>query len=155
MKKHLLIAVMALVLVSFSSSAMAADTAQVTVTATVVGTCQFTTSAGTMAFGNLTASDVGPVSVAPVLQFWCTNGAAYTITDDEGANEAVADTLPARLSDGGGNFIVYSYTYTAGGFGAGPGSPINLDFAGSVLEANYAAQPTGGYSDLVTLSILP
>ena len=152
-KKHLLIAVMALVLVSFSSSAMAAGNATVTVDATVVGTCQWITIAGALDLGNLTVGDIGPIAAATQPDFWCTQGAAYTITDDDGLNESGPGA--PRLTDGGGNFIDYSYTYTAGGFGGGPLGTITMDFNASVLEADYAAQPAGGYSDSVLLTISP
>lgn len=155
MRKLLLIAAMAFVLVAFSSSAMAAGNATIAVSANVVGTCQWTTAAGVLAFGALTTGDQNNIAAGTQPVFWCTNGATWTITDDTGVNEAVADVDPPRLFDGAANYIDYSFSYTTTNTGGGPGAPVTMDFSGTVLEVDYAAQPVAAYTDTVTLTIAP
>ncbi len=152
MKRMLCWALSAMLLVAgVSGIAHASDTATVSVSATVVGTCKFN-SGGTLDFGSLTSGDV-TVNASPQPEFWCTKNTTYTITDDDGLNEVVAGT--PRLSDGSGNYINYSISYTSTGTGNGVGSPRTLDLSGTVLESDYTAVPAGSYSDTITLTINP
>ena len=88
MKKTLIPIALAFALgaVALSGTAMAIDTATVTVSANVVGTCKFSSPTGAVAFGALTPSTTPSDVTAVVTQpkFWCTKGAAYTIGDDLG-----------------------------------------------------------------------
>ena len=152
MKKAIVIlAAMAILFVS-GTAAVAADTANVAVNATVVGACKFN-SGGTIDF-TLDPSIGGDVNGAVTQpQFWCTKNASYTITDDNGQNE-VGTThrmKHASLSE----FIEYTFTYTATGTGAGKNSPITMNIASTVAEAQYANASAGSYSDTVTLTINP
>jgi spore coat protein U-like protein len=139
--------------VSFSSAALAAGNAVVNVNATVTGTCLFNTD-GAVSFTLDPSSAADATGAVTQPQFWCTNGTAYTITDDFGVNEAVADTAPRRMTNGA-DFIPYSFTYTAAGTGAGKTSPINMDIAATVVNADFVNAPAGAYSDTVTLTINP
>ncbi len=128
----------------------AADTQTVTVSATVVGTCQFN-SGGSISFtldpsvgGNVNGTVTQP-------QFWCTKNASYTISDDDGLNES---GTTHRLSNGT-DFIPYSFSYTATGTGNGKTSPITMDITSTILEADYINAPAGVYNDTVTLTINP
>ncbi len=133
--------------------AMTADTTTVAVSATVIGTCKFS-SGGTMAFGNLDPSnpvDVNATVTQPV--FWCTKGATYTITDDDGLYESgtTHQVKHATLTE----YIPYSFTYTASGTGSGPATTITMDIAGTIVGTDYQNASAGDYSDTVTLSITP
>ncbi|RLJ63713.1 spore coat protein U domain-containing protein [Sulfurisoma sediminicola] len=138
--------------------ALAADTAAITVSAAVLGTCKFVApKTGALAFGNLDPSVGGNVNgTATNPSFWCTKGASYTISDDFGVNEAVAGVAPRRMKHATlAEYIPYTFTYTATGTGAGPGTPATLNLAGQVLGTDYANVSAGNYGDTVTLSITP
>ncbi|MBH2019646.1 MAG: spore coat protein U domain-containing protein [Burkholderiales bacterium] len=135
-----------------NTSALAADTANVAVSATVVGTCKFN-NGGTAAFildpsvgGNVAATVTQP-------QFWCTKGATYSISDNDGLNAlAGAQRMKhASLAE----YIPYSFSYTAGGTGTGPSTPITMNITSSVVAADYMNASAGSYADTVILSITP
>ncbi len=151
--KKILFLTMVLGLALFSvGQGVAADTATVNVSATVVGTCKFLTG-GSISF-TLDPSVGGNVS-GTVTQptFWCTKGASYTITDDDGLYElgTTHRMKHATLLE----YIPYSFTYSATGTGGGPGSPITMDIASTVLGTDYINASAGNYSDTVTLTIAP
>lgn len=138
-----------------SAATFAADTATVNVSANVVGTCKFN-SGGSVAFtlDPTSAADAAGTVTQP--QFWCTKGATYSITDDKGANEAVAGAAPRRMRHATlTEYIPYTFTYTASGTGTGKTAPINLDIASNVVNADYVNASAGNYSDTVILSITP
>ena len=151
--KKILMALIAVALVAMAGAAMAQDTATVAVSATVVGTCKFATG-GSIPFGNLDPS-VGTDQTPAVTQptFWCTKGAGYTITDDDGVNKSgtTHQMKHASLTE----YIPYSFTYTASGTGAGPGSVLTMDIASSVKGTDYQNASAGSYTDTVTLTINP
>jgi len=152
MKKAIVIlAAMAILFVSVTA-AVAADTANVAVNATVVGACKFN-SGGTIDF-TLDPSIGGDVNGAVTQpQFWCTKNASYTITDDNGLNDSgtTYQMKHASLAD----VIPYSFVYTATGTGSGPGTPITMNITSTVLSADYLNVAAGSYSDTVTLTINP
>ncbi len=136
-----------------ASTAFAADTATLNVQANVVGNCKFNTASATMNFGSLDPANTTDASGAASLQFWCTKNAAYTISDDGGANKSGAQR---RMKDAGTNYINYSIgAYTAAGAGNGKGAPISLNLSGSVLNADYVNAAAGAYTDVVTFTINP
>ena len=137
-----------------ATSALAANNAVVQVTATVTGTCQFN-SGGSVTFTLDPSSSADATGSVTQPAFWCTNGTAYSITDDFGVNEAVANTVPRRLKDSGTNYIPYDLTYTATGTGAGKNSPISMNIGATVLNTNFVNAPVGSYNDTVTLTITP
>lgn len=130
-----------------------ADTAIVTVSATVVGTCKFN-SGGSVGF-TLDPSVGGLVNGAITQpKFWCTKGTAYTLTDDNGKYES--GTVHRMTDDATGTeFIPYTFTYTTTGNGTGPGLPITLDIVSQVAANDYLNKPAGTYADTVTLTITP
>ena len=158
MKKTTLIALTALAAIAVlvpAGSAMANDNATVTVTANVVGTCKFSVAAGAVAFGDLDpASPVDKNGTVTQPQFWCTRGASYTISDNDGLNKS---GTTHRMVHGvtATEFIPYSFTYTATGTGAGPTAPVTMNIAAQVLGIDYSGALAGAYSDTVTLTITP
>lgn len=150
--KKILCLTMALGLVlMFTGVGIARDNAIVSVSATVVGTCKFI-SGGSISFtldpslgGNVNGTVNQP-------RFWCTRGARYTISDDDGVNES---GTTHQMTNGSGEYIPYSFDYTATGTGNGPSNPITMDISSTVLESNYLNVSAGSYSDTVTLTIEP
>jgi spore coat protein U-like protein len=133
-----------------------ADTATLDVTATVVGTCRVTVGTGTLVFGDLDVSSAADATAnSNDIQFWCTRGASYSITDDNGLHETgtqhrlQSDTLATA------EYINYSISYTATGTGNGPQNPITLGVGGTILNADYVNAAADTYSDTVTFTITP
>ena len=141
----------ALAVLAAGGAAWAATT-QVAVSANVVGTCQFN-NAGSVAFGQLDQVNA-PLVTGTVIQpaFWCTKNASYTITDDSGVNELVAG---ARRMSNGTDTIQYTFTYTAGGSGAGKTTPTSMSIIATIPAGTYSDVSAGSYADTVTLTITP
>jgi spore coat protein U-like protein len=150
-----LMMVLGLVL-GLGSGAMAADSNTVTVTANVTGTCRFSSPTSTLAFGALDPGSGNPASAATTTNFWCTNGTAYTITDNDGLYFTGPNANRMRHATTLTQFIPYTFSYNpASGNGSGPGTPITLTISGSILFASYQNADPGDYSDTVVLSITP
>ncbi|MGD9000156.1 MAG: spore coat protein U domain-containing protein, partial [Granulosicoccaceae bacterium] len=116
-------------------------------------TCKFN-SGGSVDFGSLDPSvgtDVSGTVTQP--EFWCTNGASYSITDDNGVNNTgpTYRMKHASLAE----YIPYTFSYTSSGTGSGPTSPVSMDIAADVLGSDYTGASAGSYSDTVTLTITP
>ena len=152
--KKILVAALAIGTLLMTGAAWAADTATVNVTAVVTGTCQFL-SDGSINF-TLDPS-VGGDEDGAVVQptFWCTKGASYTITDDNGEYES--GTTYQMKHETLDEYIPYTfdYTATATGTGAGRSTTLSLVIASTVADADYANASSGNYSDTVTLTINP
>ncbi len=137
-----------------AGAAMAADTANVQVTATVVGTCSFATIPA-VDFGTLDPGTNGAVNPAPVnLTFNCTNGIAYTLSDDKGG---AGGSLNSTLSNGT-DTIPYSLAYSnsAGvGQGAGVANEITSVLTASIAAGTYGGISVGAYSDTIQFTINP
>ena len=143
----------AVFLAALVGSASAASNTSVPVSATVIGTCKFLTG-GTMGFGNLDpslATNVNATVTQPT--FWCTKNATYTITDDDGLNKT--GTTQRLIGASHGEYIPYSFNYTASGTGAGPASTLTMNISGQILGTDYSGASQDTYSDTVTLTINP
>lgn len=142
MKKILVLAA-AIVLVS--SSAFAAGTATLTVSAAVQGTCSIT--GGTLAFGALDSTaptpGVGPIAAAGV-SVTCNNGTNFTVTDDSG---------PLNPLSNGVDTI--DFTLTHAGSGTATGGVDAYAITGAIAAGAYDGVTAGMYTTNVTLSILP
>lgn len=145
----------ALSAILMSASTMAAGTNTLTVTANVVGTCKFSTTTSTLAFGALDPSVGVAVNAAGSTNYWCTKGVTTAaIAADNGANPvgAVRNMKHATLADVIPYSLVLTPSATAPG---GPGLALTLGLAGTVAGPAYTAVSAGNYSDTVTLSITP
>ncbi|MCS7311674.1 MAG: spore coat U domain-containing protein [Acidobacteria bacterium] len=147
---------------------IAGDTAQVNVLANVLGTCKFVSGA-TLNFGNLDPSVGTDANATTSLQFWCTRGASYTITDNNGQNSS-GTTQRMKHATVATELIPYSYCYTSSGpaptpcttdttsvtgTGSGPQNPITLNISGTITGSNYTNALVGSYSDTVNMNITP
>jgi spore coat protein U-like protein len=137
---------------TLSGKSMAADTANVTVSATVLSSCAFS-NGGNLAFGNINPGVAGPY--APVVSdaaVQCNNGLPFTVTDDGGLTGAT------QMDDGLGNLLNYTFTYTNAGVGLGFGGAafdVPLGINGSITQVDAQAVPPGAYGDTIVLSVLP
>jgi spore coat protein U-like protein len=152
MKKIFVAAAVAVIVIAMASGAFAAtDTGAVAASASVSGVCNVV-AGGTIPFGALdqvTGGAVPAVVVQP--QIWCTKNLPYTITDDNGAN-ASGGIYRLRAS-GSADFIPYTFTYTAAGFGSGKTTNIAPAITASIAAGDYADVPADSYADTVTLTI--
>jgi spore coat protein U domain-containing protein, fimbrial subunit CupE1/2/3/6 len=145
----------AAVLLMMAGTAMAAGTATMDVSAVVQGTCSFNSASTTLAFGALPTSGAG-ASVSTSIDFNCSNGTVYTMTDDDGLNETGVDAnRMASTTLGTTEYIPYSIAYTSTGTGLGPTNPITLTIDGTVASGAYATNSPDVYQDTVTLTINP
>ncbi len=152
MKKILSLTIFLVLVLLFTGNGIARDTATVSVSATVVGTCKFIIG-GNISFtlDPSVGGDVDGTVTQPT--FWCTKGASYTISDDDGLYES--GTTHRMKHDTLVEYIPYSFTYTASGTGNGPSDPITMNITSQVLETDYLNASSGNYSDTVTLTITP
>lgn len=130
----------------------AADTNTLTVTASVVGTCKFNSATSTLAFGALDPSSASNATAAGATTYWCTKGTVASTAADNGANWSGS----SRQMANGAELIPYALTLTGGTqTGAGKGTPLTLDLAGSIANADFINVAAGNYTDTVTLTVTP
>jgi len=146
MKKLLAITAAAAVM-AMAGTAMAA-TAELQVNATVRQVCTMT--GGSLNFGELDPTN--PVAVSKnseSVTVTCTNGTAYTITSNDGAN---ASGTQKRLASGS-NYIPYSITLPPSASGTGAAQSVTI--TGAIAASAYATSPAGTYADTVVLTVSP
>ena len=134
--------------------ALASGTATLNVSATVVGTCSFDTASATLNFGNLNPLSAVNTNANASLQFRCSLGTAYTISDDLGVNKT-GTTRRMKHSADNTQLIPYTLTYVSTGVGLGNSAPSTLAVAGAVLATDFTDAKAGSYSDTVTFTITP
>ncbi len=155
MKALLLLLVAGMAVLLLSTAAMAAGSNTLTVTSSVTGTCKFTSATSTLNFGALDPSVGTAVDGSVTTQFWCTKGTTQTLAAGNGAHFAAGKR---NMLDTGtsGDLIPYTLTLTPdGGTNGGPGSPRTLTIAGQVLGADYTGKTASTYSDSVVIDITP
>ena len=152
MKKTILSALLA---ASFAAPAIAGDNATLAVSATVSGTCKFTTGAFTMAFGTLDPSVAANQTQTTALTYKCTKGqAATSFSFDTDA------TSPAsvNITNGTDNIpvaLTWAVPATAGsGFGVGS-TAISMTVNGAILATDYANVSAGAYIKNVAVVVAP
>ena len=152
MKKTILCALLA---ATFATPAIAGDTATLAVTATVTGTCKFTTGTFNMAFGTLDPSVAANQTQTTALTYKCTKGqAATSFSFDADA------TSPAsvNITNGTDNIpVALAWTVPAGlgtGFGVGS-TAISMNVVGDILGVNYADVSAGVYTKNVAVVVAP
>lgn len=153
--KKIISMVMVIGMLAMASGALASGTNTLTVTASVMGTCKFSSTTSTLAFGALDPSDGGDVTASSTTQFWCTKGVTTdTITAGNGANW---DGSKRNIKDSAsGDVIPYTLTLTKdANSNAGPSTPRTLTIAGGITGTDYTSKTAGSYTDTVTLTITP
>jgi hypothetical protein len=146
--KNLKLAALAITLVGIfgTGNALAADTATLDVTATVIETCRFDSDGGVIDFGNIDALNPVDILAEPAdanPSFICSAGTDYTITDD-------SNTTPM---DNGTDTITYALNYI--NTGTATGLPEELVVTADLLGVDYAGVSAGAYSATVTFTINP
>ncbi len=155
MKTIILLLFAGLAVLLLSGTVMAAGNNTLTVSASVAGTCKFSSATSTLNFGALDPSVGTDVNGSGTTQFWCTKGVTTdAVSADNGLNFASGKR---NMKDGtSGDLIPYTMTLTKDGNpNAGPTSPRTLTIGGQVLGADYTGKTAGSYADTVVLSISP
>jgi hypothetical protein len=155
MKKFLLLFVASMVVLLLSGTAMAAGSNTLTVSASVSGTCKFSSTTSTLNFGALDPSVGTTVNGSTTTQFWCTKGVTTdAVAADNGVNFASGKRNMKDATSG--DLIPYALTLTKdGNANTGPAAPRTLTIDGSVLGPDYTGKTAGNYADTVVLSITP
>ena len=152
--------VLALIFASAPSALAATDTDTMTITATVISSCNVT--ANDLAFGDYDPVASSPLAVATTIDVVCTNGTAYVVALDEGLGSG-ATTAVRKLTDGAetlnyGLFQDAAHTDSWGDndgvdtvAAVGAGVVQTHDVYG-LIPANQTA-PAGSYEDTVTVTV--
>lgn len=152
MKRKLLCALFA---TAFAAPAAAGDTATLAVTATVSGTCKFTTGTFNMNFGTLDPSAAANQNQVTGVSYRCTKNTAATSFSFDGDATSPASV---NITNGTDNIPV-SLSWTApatqgSGFGAGS-TAITMNVSGDILGTDYANVSAGVYTKNVAVVVAP
>lgn len=156
MKKLSLVLVLFFV-AAMTSMAFGADSATITVQASVMGTCKFSPvgASGTLDFGTLDPGVGVDVNANTTIQFWCTKGVTletFTVGNGNyfsGGSNNMRDTVS-------GDDIPYLISAAKDANpNQGPISPRTLTISGSVLGVDYINKSAGNYSDTVIIDVTP
>ncbi|HWP13575.1 MAG TPA: spore coat protein U domain-containing protein, partial [Ramlibacter sp.] len=152
--RALLKALPAAILVCASGFAAAADTQNLTVSATVSGVCKFSSAAQTLSFGTVDPSAAGPIpGSGAAVKYKCTKDTAATgVTAGNGLNFSGG----SRRMGNGTDFIAYTLTISGGtqtGTGFGTGQDKDLTVGGSIVATDYQNASAGAYTDTVVLTL--
>jgi spore coat protein U-like protein len=151
MKKTLLCALLA---AAFAAPAVAGDSTNLTVSATVTGTCKFNTGPFTMTFPPLDPSVAANQNTSSTLTYKCTkNQAATSFSFDTDAISPAS----VNITNGTDNIPV-TLTWAVGatvGLGFGAGADLSLTVNGAILGTDYANVSAGTYTKIVAVVVAP
>lgn len=147
-KMQLQLIVMAAAMLLMAGTAMAAGSATLNVTASVLGTCTMAGS-GTLNFGVLDPAAAGASATANSagITISCSNGTPYTVG---------AVSLNGGLLKSATDSFAYSLALPGGGAGVGTGV-LNAPYTvtGNIAGGAFFSKPADVYTDTVTLNITP
>lgn len=143
-------------LLAAAGAASAADTQNLTVSASVQAVCKFSSAVQTLSFGSLDPSNaVAANGTGAAVTYKCTKGTAATgVTAGNGNNFSGG----SRRMTNGTDFIPYTLTISGGtqtGLGFSAAGNLNLTVAGTVAANSYTDVSAGNYTDTVVLTIAP
>lgn len=151
MKKQLITVVLA---ACFAAPAIAGDTGVLAVSATVSGTCKFS-SIAPMAFGTIDPSAPGPLAQTANLLYKCTKNLAATSFSFDGDATSPASVNITNGTDNIPVALTWTTPVAAGtGFGAGS-SDITMTVTGTMVAADYGNASAGLYTRNVNVVVAP
>jgi len=154
MKKQYLWVILFAAMVLNPGILMGADSNTLTVSASVTGTCKFSSGTSALNFGTIDQSSSADATASGNTQFWCTRNATYTVSANNGLYFDTSRRM--RHATETTEYIPYSLIFTpSSGTGTGKTSPITLSLSGTITNANYVNAIAGNYADTVILSITP
>lgn len=140
-------------LLAASGSCLAGDSKTMDISANVIGTCKYS-STPALAFGVLDQTLASDATASGNLQFWCSKGVSYTLSDQ--ANPGVGDGAFAGSIGNGTDTIPYTITYNNfTGNGAGKTTLNSSTLSAKILNGNYVNVSAGAYTGVVTFTITP
>jgi len=146
--KKLILAALAICFVTIltAGNVLASDTADINVSATVLGTCSFDAGSFDLAFGNIDPASLVDATASVDVDFTCSNGTDWTLDDLSGTHTmtgaATADTL---------DYSIAAHATT----GTGTGSTQTVTLNGTVLVADFSAASSDVYSQTLNININP
>jgi len=143
MKK--LLAVLVLFGIFAAGNALAIDTANITVSANVLGTCTFDSNSYSMAFGAIDPLMAADATQAVSLAFTCTNGTNWALDDVSGVK---------TMAGSGANTLGYSIdAYTLAG--TGTGATQNVAITGRITPAQASVAAVDTYNGALVINLNP
>ncbi len=135
--------------------ALAADTAELGVSATVTEACNVTTSP--VAFGSIDVTTAGNVDATGGFSVICTSGTAWTAAADAG-NGTGASTAARKMMDGSNilNYALYNEVGRTTNFVSATGTGTGAAQASTIygrVASGQTGVPAGSYADSVTISL--
>jgi hypothetical protein len=139
--------------------AVAADSATVTVNATVLGVCRFTTTTATVTITNggtgstIDPSLTGNATGNATLQYKCTRGRTPGFTLSPTSPTTVVCSTGACNTQSMPVSVALSGQTAGQGFGSGTEQTVTV--TGTIIQADYVNATEGAYTRNVTVSITP
>lgn len=135
--------------------ALAADTAELGVSAEVSSVCNVTTSP--VAFGIIDVTTAENVDATGSFSVVCTSGTAWTAAADAG-NGTGASTADRKMADGANllNYSLFTDTDRAVNFVSATGTGSGVTQLRTIygrVPSGQTGVPTGSYADSVTISL--
>lgn len=140
--------------------AAAADTATITVNATVIGVCKFDTSSATVTVTNggagstIDPSMTGNATGTATLDYRCSNGTTPGFTTTPASPTSVVCSTAGTCSTDSMPVSV-SFSGAAAGTGMGSGQGKQVTVTGTILQADYVNAKVGSYTRSLTVNLTP
>ena len=148
----------AMLFAALGATSAAADTANLNVSANILGTCVIQ-SIQSVNFGDLTQGTTAPDKTATgSVTYWCTKGASYTVNLGLGNNpQGTVRRMQGQATTNQAEFLPYNLVSNspASGTGQGPAAPEAHNVSATVLGTDYNALSVGGFVDTVVITITP
>ena len=147
-----------LALVLFATTAQAANSVVMDVSATVLSksNCKFPNGALTLPFGAIDPSGTSNASASATTTFSCAGSApnaTFLITQDGGLFNASGNRL--QHATVAGAFLRYSLNLTPTSGTVAKNTTQTVTISGTIAPADYQQAIAGNYADTVTLTITP
>jgi len=141
-------------LAAATTSAFAADQADVRVTASVLNNCKII-STKDINFGALDPAAATDRSANGAVSFVCTKNVDYALSADQGANFDGASKR-RQMKGGDKDFLPYALEKdTFAGKGSGFSTPLNITLTANVAGNDYKDLPAANYADLLRVTLTP
>ncbi|MFD0726359.1 Csu type fimbrial protein [Lysobacter brunescens] len=139
--------------IAVAGQAMAADGADVRVTAAVINNCKIIETQD-INFGSLDPANATDVDAQGAVVLKCTKGVDYALSADMGRNE---DGGKRRMkADGSNDFLAYALGQDSfAGTGQGFSNPITVALAASIAGNDYRDLPADAYADTLRFTVTP
>lgn len=154
MKTRILLIAAVISGLTFSTFALAEDSADIKVTASVLQNCKIQKTSD-INFGALDPASAQDASAQGSVVFACTKNVDYKLTADKGKHFDEKSGA-RRMLGGTSDFLPYALAQDSfGGKGMGFSTPIEVALNAKIAGADYKDLPAQDYADVVHLTLLP